>query len=424
MNPRLVIVTLVAAATMLITGTSTALAAGEVDAAAAALRGGDSVYSDPGAENALSSSEVSTLSSQIAATSLPIFMAVLPASAGTADEVLVSLKDSVGLGGIYAVVVGGQFRAGATSGSAADLATAAFRSQRDNGVFAVLTEFVSLANVQFSGSADTSSSSDSGAVGVVFLLLLVGAVVVLVVVVIRKRKQQVLQLAQVRKTIDEDVTEYGERLARFDTSDPDFDEDTRADLQRALDDYELAKMAAGSMRSSADAAKVTAPLEDGRFAVACVQARLDQQPLPERRAPCFVDPRHGPSIADVTWEAPGLTSREVPMCAACRTDVETGGNPMAREVDSAGGRQPYWQAGSQYGAYAQGYYSPFGSVMTTVMMGTMLSSMWGMPGITSGGGGTESAGFGGWGSGGGGGDFGGGGGFGGGDFGGGGGGDF
>ena len=225
--------------------------------------------------------------------------------------------------------------------------------------------------------------------------------------------------------IDEDVTEYGERLARFDMSGKTLDEAGRGDLQRALDDYEAAKVSVVTMRSPGDASAITASLEDGRFAVACLEARADGRPLPERRAPCFVDPRHGPSVGDVEWQAPGLTTREVPMCAACRTDVETGGSPAAREVDGPAGRQPYWQAGPQYAPYAQGYYSPFGNVMTAVMMGTMISSMWSMPGITSGASGVDSAGIGGAGSdgwgfgGGGGGDFGGGD-FGGGDFGGGG----
>jgi hypothetical protein len=404
-----------------------ALAAGSIDSAAADLRGGASVYVDPMAELPLSAADASALSGEIAATGLPIFIAVLPSSAGTdPDSVLVELKDAVGIGGVYAVVVGNAFRAGSTSGSVSGLATTAFRAQKDNGLAAVLTEFVSLANAEFNGAAPSASSEESGTGGsVILLVLFAGAMVVLVVVIVRRRRQQALQLAQVRRVIDEDVTEYGERLARFDMSGKTLDEAGRDDLQRALDDYEAAKVSVVTMRSPSDASAITASLEDGRFAVACLEARADGRPLPERRAPCFVDPRHGPSVGDVEWQAPGLTTREVPMCAACRTDVETGGSPAAREVDGPAGRQPYWQAGPQYAPYAQGYYSPFGNVMTAVMMGTMISSMWSMPGITSGASGVDSAGIGGGGSdgwgfgGGGGGDFGGGD-FGGGDFGGGG----
>jgi len=418
----------IAAALILGLTAPNALAAGSVDEAAAQLRSGASVYVDPAAEVSLTSPETAALTDQIAATGLPLFLAVLPSSAGAdPDAVLVELKDAVGIGGVYAVVVGNSFRAGSTSGSVSGLATSAFRSQRDNGVDAVFSEFVSLADAEFNGASEPSAAdSGSGSGESTFLLVLfAGAMVVLVVVVVRKRRRQALQLAQVRRAIDEDVTEYGERLARFDVAGRALDDASREDLKRALDDYESAKFSVLTMRAPGDAAAITASLEDGRFAIACLEARADGRPLPERRAPCFVDPRHGPSVSDVTWQAPGLTTREVPMCAACRTTVETGGSPMAREVEGSGGRQPYWQAGSQFAPYAQGYYSPFGNVMAAVMMGTMISSMWSMPGITSGAGGVDSAGIGGGGSdswgfgGGGGGDFGGGD-FGGGDFGGGG----
>jgi hypothetical protein len=100
--------------------------------------------------------------------------------------------------------------------------------------------------------------------------------------------------------------------------------------------------------------------------------------------------------------------------------------PAGLDVETlVGERRPYYQAGPQFGPYAQGYYSPFSGVMGAVLVGTMLSSMWYMPGITAAPG-MDTAGFGG-GDGGFGGGFGGfDGGFGGGDFGGGdfGGGDF
>ena len=396
-----------------------------VAAAVDAFRAGESVFNDPAAENALSSAETDQLAAQVRDTRLPIYLAVLPATAAvTADEALVALGEGVGLAGIYGVIVGDEFRAGSTSGSAADLATQAFRSQRDAGSFAVLTEFVTLADERFgSGSSSSSGSGSGGGSGTLILLivLLIGAAVVALVMMRRSRAKQAAQLAAVRGTIDADITEYGERLGSFSLDDPAFDEATRTDMQRALDSYDTAKSAAARMRAPADAATVTSALEDGRYALACVGARLAGQPAPERRPPCFVDPRHGPSVADVAWAPPGLGEREVPMCAACRTTVEMGMTPQGMLVPGAAGPQPYWQGGPEYGAYARGYYNPFGSVMTGVLVGTMLGGMWGSPG--GGIGGVETAGFGGFGGGGsdgGWGDFGGGGGdFGGGDFGGG-----
>jgi hypothetical protein len=395
--------------------------------APAALRGGDPVYSAPDAENGLTGAEVEALSTQVLESGVPMFIAVLPEAAaggGTADETLTALKDEVGIGGVYAVIVGDQFRAGSTGDSVSDLATQAFRAQRDAGAAAVLSEFVTLTNERFGTGTDASSSSGGSGSGALILLLVlfIGGAIVVVVLVRRGRKTRALQLASVRKTVDEDITEYGERLGAFSIADPGFDDATRADMQRALDSYDRAKSSVALMRSPADAATVTTALEDGRYALACVDARLAQRPLPERRPPCFVDPRHGPSVADVVWAPPGLGERDVPMCAACRTTVETGGQPQSLEVATTAGNRPYYQAGPEYGAYAQGYYSPFAGVMTAVVMGTMLSSMWHVPGVTGasgldsaglGGGGDSAGGWGGFGGGGG--DFGGGD-FGGGDF--------
>jgi hypothetical protein len=244
-------------------------------------------------------------------------------------------------------------------------------------------------------------------------------------------------LAEVKSVVDEDVTQFGEQLAAFDSSDPRLDDAARADLQSALDAYERASDAADRMTSARQAGAVTAELAEGRFAMACVQARLEGRELPSRRPPCFFDPRHGPSVEDVAWTPPGGQSREVPVCAACGTTLADGVTPAGREVPvavgagNAGGTVPYWNAGPQFGGYAGGYYSAFGNVLPAILVGTMLGSMmspgFGMaPGAgdaaamgMGGGGGSDSGAGGDWAGGFGGGDLGGGGGFGGGDFGGG-----
>ena len=400
----------------------------EVAAVAEQMRGGDPVVSVPGAENALSSSQVDSLTTQVIASEVPIFIGVFPksvAGTGTTDDVLIALNEQVGLAGVYAVVVGDQFRAGSTSGSASDLATRAFQAERDNGVEAVLSEFIALTTERFAdGGTATTTSEPSGTSGVftfVLLAVFVGVFALMAVTLIKARKRAKVQLAEVRTAVDQDITEFGERLARFDITDPDFDAEARADLQRALDDYDRAKRASQLMTTAKQAEQVTSALEDGRYSLACVQAQIDNEPVPERRAPCFVDPRHGPSVADVLWTPPGMdgaTERDVPMCRACKTAVEDGYLPQAREVEIAGGHRPYWQAGSHFGGYAMGYYAPFTGIMTGLFMGTMLSSMWATPAMASGMGGMDStdsfnSGFGGGGFGGG--DFGGGG-FGGGDF--------
>jgi len=410
---------------------STAVQTDEVAAVADQMRAGDPVVSVAGAQNALSTGDVDNLTTQIFASEVPMFIAVFPESTAgtqTTDDVLAALNEQVGLAGVYAVVVGDQFRAGSTSGSVSDLATRAFQSERDNGVYAVLSEFIALSTERFGAgatqqAASSEPSTSSGAFTFVLLAIFIAVIALLIVVLVRARKRAQLQLAEVRAAVDQDVTEFGERLVRFDITNPDFDADARADLQRALDDYDRAKRSAQLMTNANQAEQVTSALEDGRYSLACVQAQLAGEPMPERRAPCFVDPRHGPSVADVLWTPPGMdgaAERDVPMCRACEIAVHDGFQPAAREVAVAGGNRPYWQAGSHFGGYAMGYYSPFAGVMTGVLMGSMLGGMWASPAYASGMGGfggTEGAGgFGGGGFGGfGGGDFGGGG-FGGGDF--------
>ena len=427
---RRALATILVSAVALLTPTAAyaAVQTDEVAAVAEQMRGGDPVVSVPGAENALSSSQVDSLTTQVIASEVPIFIGVFPksvAGTGTTDDVLIALNEQVGLAGVYAVVVGNQFRAGSTSGSASDLATRAFQAERDNGVEAVLSEFIALTTERFAdGGTATTTSEPSGTSGVftfVLLAVFIGVFALMAVTLIKARKRAKVQLAEVRTAVDQDITEFGERLARFDITDPDFDAEARADLQRALDDYDRAKRASQLMTTAKQAEQVTSALEDGRYSLACVQAQIDNEPVPERRAPCFVDPRHGPSVADVLWTPPGMdgaAERDVPMCRACKTAVEDGYLPQAREVEIAGGHRPYWQAGSHFGGYAMGYYAPFTGIMTGLFMGTMLSSMWATPAMASGMGGMDSSdsfnsGFGGGGFGGG--DFGGGG-FGGGDF--------
>jgi hypothetical protein len=418
-------------------GAPAAHAAPNVSEAAAALRAGNSVYNDPAAERALTGEEASALSDQIAATRLPIFVAVLPESAaggGSADETLVALRNEVGLGGVYAVVVGNSFRAGSTKGSVSDLATQALRDRKGQGVYAVLTQFVASTDDYFNGSSGSSRSSDSSGSGYVLLgvllLIVVGVIIVVVLAVVRKNRRNQLQLASIRGAIDSDITEYGTRVSAI-TSSPSDDDATRVDLQAALDAYETAKQASATMTRPQDAALVTGALEQGRYALACVDARREGRPIPERRPPCFVDPRHGPSVTDIMWAPTGLAQRDVPVCQSCELTIQRGETPQGLQVSTGTGMQPYWQA-REYAPYAYGYYSPFNSIMTGVLLGTAMSGAWSSPYYGSGfvntsgfggqqyGGGSGDSGWGGSNFGSSGGDFGGGG-FGGGDFGGGGG---
>lgn len=180
------------------------------------------------------------------------------------------------------------------------------------------------------------------------------------------------ELAPVKRLAEEDVTALGVELQELDidVAGEQLDAGANADYQRALDSYEAAKSAAAQLARPDDVRHVTEMLEDGRYAMACVRARVAGAPLPQRRPPCFFDPRHGLSVADVAWTPPGGSQRDVPACALDVERVRAGAEPDIRKVMVGSRRVPYWQGGRAYQPYAQGYFGGFGP-MDWMFMGML-----------------------------------------------------
>ena len=154
---------------------------------------------------------------------------------------------------------------------------------------------------------------------------------------------------------------------------------TRQDYRRALDAYDAASPRWTGCTKPDDIRGITGILEDGRYAIACVQARLAGKPVPARLPPCFFNPQHGPSGENVDWAPPGGVPRSVPACAADAERVRAGAEPDVRKVPVGAGRPPYWQGGRGYGPYAQGYFSPFATsgLLPGLFLGSMLSGGFG-----------------------------------------------
>ena len=186
------------------------------------------------------------------------------------------------------------------------------------------------------------------------------------------------QMDALRRTLDEDITVLGEELQRLDidVAGTPLDEGARSDYQRALDAYEAAKESAERIRVPEDSRHVVEILDDGRYAIACVRARVAGEPLPARRAACFFDPRHGQSVTDVQWAPPGGTPRDVPACALDAERVRVGADPATRQVMVGPQRMPYYSAGPAFAPMAMGYFGSFG-LMQGLFMGTMMGSMFG-----------------------------------------------
>src|SRR6476469_3368230 len=186
-----------------------------------------------------------------------------------------------------------------------------------------------------------------------------------------ERRALETQLATSKRAADEDVTKFGEELQRLDSdvAGHKLDEAMQQDYQRALDAYDNAKMSLDAVTQPEEIRHVTEILEDGRYAVACVKARIAGEPLPAKRPPCFFNPAHGPSSQDVSWAPPGGVPRSVPACPADAERVLAGADPYIRTVQVGAQRVPYWEGGQAYAPWAQGYYSRWnGSDMLSGML--------------------------------------------------------
>ena len=215
------------------------------------------------------------------------------------------------------------------------------------------------------------------------ILLLLAALVVAVGASSRRRQARELEqrrseLEPVKKLAFEDITALGTALQELDLelAGQPLDEGARADYQRALDAYEAAKTAGDQLTAPEEIRHVTEILEDGRYAIACVRARVAGQPLPTRRPPCFFDPRHGLSITDVEYAPPGGAPRQVPACALDAERVHAGADPDIRQVMVGAQRMPYWQGGPAYAPYAAGYFGGF-LPMNMLFAGLLIGGMGG-----------------------------------------------
>jgi hypothetical protein len=435
-----------------------AAAGAYVDAAAAGLRS-QQVYT--GATAIVSEQDADRLRGSIREAGAPIFIAVLPASArreaGDSTVMLAeAIAEEVAQRGAYMVVAGDQWAAGSVGGVLPDgrakaLGTEAFGAHRDDAPAALeqWVEGVAREAAQpqpggaaQGGQAEPVAGGDTGGgrggaagtvlgVAVVTLLLVGGGA--LVFGARRRRRERERELAEVKNVAQEDLVALGEdiRALDIDTSMPGADPEAVRHHADAVDAYQRAARILDRAARPQDLAGMSAALEAGRFSMASARAILEGRPPPERRPPCFFDPRHGPSTEDVEWTPPGGIPRTVPACAADAQRVRDGDDPGARQVlTGAGGRVPYYNAPGHYAPFMGGYFGGFGGMgglFTGFLLGSALGGWGGYPvyvggdGGGDGGGGDAGDAGGDWGGGDwGGGDWGGGGDFGGGDFGGGG----
>jgi hypothetical protein len=357
-----------------------------INAVAQALRK-NPVYVDPAASAQLPKADADALAKRIKDANKPLFIAVLPAGYPTAN-LFSDLRAATGITGLYGIRLGDRFDARADSSvMSATARRNLVQSVQGEPAKAQLSDFTDRALANMGGHAPSSWGGSGGgssgtALIVVAAVLVAGAAGAYALVRRSRRRraeEQRAALDRLRVVVDEDITAFGEELDRLDfqPAEPGADDAMRADYERALDAYETAKQRMAAAGRPEDVRTVTEALEDGRFSLARLAARREGRPLPERRPPCFFDPRHGPSVTDADWTPPGGAPRQVPVCAADATRLADGRDPVIREVDTDYGRRPYWDAGPAYGPWAGGYFG--GGILPGLLVGTLLGSMMATP---------------------------------------------
>jgi uncharacterized membrane protein YgcG len=372
--------------------TGNAGAQGQLDRASDSLQL-DPVYVDPEAERAVSDDEAEDLRQTIAESEAgPIYLAILPADAdreagGDAGAALREIARAVDEPGTYAAVIGDDFRAGATEGilpqgRAAELAVDALDAERDNGTAAVLQDFVGRVAEESGGGGESSGGDSDGGSGFpIFLVVLaVLAVGIFGWTRVRRRRREQADLAQVKAVTREDLVALGDdiRALDLDVEMPDVDKEAKEHYGLAVERYQQADEAWQRAGRPGDMERVTSLLEEGRWAMTAAKARLAGEPVPERRPPCFFDPRHGPSVRDVDWAPPGGETRPVPVCAADAQRIEDGLDPQTRQVEVDGRRVPYYDAGPAFMPWAGGFYG--GGLLPGLFIGSVLGGGFGDPG--------------------------------------------
>ncbi|TDB93733.1 hypothetical protein [Actinomadura sp. 7K534] len=358
------------------------------------------LYVTSGAGDALSAADQNEVENALAGASDADIRAVVVSdnvSSAEVGQMLKAVANRVGEGETYLAVTADGSR---MSGISKKLSSTEINQlvTRTNGA-PLKDRLVQFSDLAEKKADDNARSSAIGGFVTLSVLILLAAGVSGLFLVSRKRQRvrAEQEMADLKNGVQEDVTLLGEDIAHLDLNvmDKELEPEIRSDYERAMNSYDAAKRATERATRPQDMQDVTTALEDGRYYMTATRARLAGEPVPERRAPCFFNPQHGPSVEDVMWAPPGGTARSVPACAADAEALQHGADPDVRMVPYGGGRRPYWDAGPAYGPYAGGYYRGYGGIdlLSGMMIGTMLGSM--MGGFGGYGGGDAMGGFGG-----------------------------
>jgi uncharacterized membrane protein YgcG len=268
------------------------------------------------------------------------------------------------------------------SGGAAGIATSVVKQhQADQDIFAALTDFITDVQREAStgagpGPAGAAASAPSHALRNVLIVVGVVAVVAALGIFfiarpVRQRRQQ--ELKEAKLAAQDDLIALSTRLTDQDTDVAIRDNPEAAQEQTAaLGAYERGTAALDAARRPQDMGAVSRAIAEGQYHLASAEALAAGQPRPDRRPPCFFDPRHGMSVTDAYWTPPdGGPGRLVPVCSADAHKLERGIEPEMRKVEVHGTPVNYVNAG-----FAPAYWGGYGfgpGLFTGFLLGEVLS---------------------------------------------------
>ena len=267
------------------------------------------------------------------------------------------------------------------SGAAANIATTVVQQhQSDRDIFAAMQDFVRdvQQEAQAPGSSAAAASPPSHTLRNVLIVL--GVILLLVVLgglfIWRPRRlRRQREIAEAKAAAQDDLLALSNRITDHQNdvsvqSNPE----AAAEQVAALAAYERGTAALDAARRPDDMQAVSRNIAEGQYRLACAEAIANSQPKPGRRPMCFFDPRHGMSVANVSWAPPdGGPSRMVPVCIDDERRIDQGIQPEMRTVDNgSGSRVQYVNAG-----FAPAYWGGFGyggAMLGGFLLGEALAS--------------------------------------------------
>ncbi|MEV6282297.1 hypothetical protein [Kribbella sp. NPDC051770] len=168
----------------------------------------------------------------------------------------------------------------------------------------------------------------------------------------RKEEQEHLEVS--KPLLNEEIIALSQQVSALPTT---------GDAQQAklskdvLDAVEKARHRLDAAEGDSDTEAVATLLGSARYGLLCLDAVRAGKPMPEPTAPCFFDPRHGPSTGSANWTPEHGAQRAVDVCDACAARLAANEQPDIRMVTVRDRARPYWTLGEELASYIDGYWS-------------------------------------------------------------------